>query len=109
MILLVTPSTRAQDCAQAIQAATELPTTTASSSQAASVLLRATEFAAVRLSVQRTLCSELSRTVTAMLLSCEMALSAQGLPRPAADKLRTLHDLACELGARLCMDVSGAS
>jgi len=36
-----------------------------------------------------------------MLLSCDMALSMRGLPEPAHEKLRTLHDLARELSARL--------
>jgi hypothetical protein len=54
-----------------------------------------------RLSAQRTFRSEISETVTAMLLSCDMALSIQGLPEPAQEKLRTLHDLTQELSTRL--------
>jgi len=62
---------------------------------------RKTQEQGARLSAQRMLRSELSETVTAMLLSCDMALSMRGLPEPAHEKLRTLHDLARELSARL--------
>ena len=54
-----------------------------------------------RLSAQRSFRSELSETVTAMLLSCDMALSVRGVPAPAQEKLRTLHSLARELSTRL--------
>jgi small ligand-binding sensory domain FIST len=54
-----------------------------------------------RLSARRVFRSELFETVTAMLLSCDMALSMRGLPPSAQEKLRTLHDLARELSTRL--------
>jgi hypothetical protein len=54
-----------------------------------------------RVSAQRAFRSALSETVTAMLLSCDMALSTRGVPAAAQEKLRTLHDLARELSARL--------
>jgi len=54
-----------------------------------------------RLSAQRAFRSEISEMLTAMLLSCDMALSVRGLPVPAQEKLRTLHDLTRELSTRL--------
>ena len=55
----------------------------------------------VRLSAQRALHSELSETITAILLSCDIALSMKGLPPPAEDKLRAVHELATQLSTQL--------
>jgi hypothetical protein len=45
--------------------------------------------------------SELKESVTALLLSCDLALSVPGIPSPAADKLQVMHDLACQIRERL--------
>jgi len=54
-----------------------------------------------RLSAQRAFRSEISEMVTAMLLSCDMALSVGGLPAAAQEKLRSIHELTRELSTRL--------
>jgi len=59
-----------------------------------------------RVSAQRMLRSELSGTLTALLLSCDMALSTNGLPEPAEDKLRIVHELATQLSTQLGDEVS---
>ena len=158
MILVITPSVRAQDCIQPIEQATGIPTQCAASAQDARSLLGGREYSAVvfdqilldaepeeaellldhldgatpvyvnfaiqgkervarqvwaaiqrrkaeeksaRLSAQRALKSELNETVTAMLLSCGLALSFPDLPPAAIEKLQALQNLVCELGARL--------
>ena len=158
MILLVTPATRARDCAAVIEQITTQPTRCAATSQEASALLRAGEYAAVvfdqllldaepeqaeqlmellgratpvfvncalhsaeriarqvrsaverrkgeeqraRASAESALRGELSETITALLLSCDMALSMTGLPQPAEDKLRLVHELATQLSTQL--------
>jgi hypothetical protein len=45
--------------------------------------------------------SELKESVTALLLSCDLALAIPGVPTPAAEKLRAMHDLACQIRQRL--------
>jgi hypothetical protein len=45
--------------------------------------------------------SEMCETLTAMLLSCELAMSVPDVPVPAADKIRAIDDLARELRLRL--------
>jgi hypothetical protein len=52
---------------------------------------------------QRVLRSELKGTVTAVLLSCEMALEIGGLPSAAEAKLRMIFELAREMKAKLGM------
>ena len=158
MILLITPSVRSQECAQAIQAATGRPTHAASTLQEAGSKLREQEYLAViidqflleaepddsdqmlqhlgtaipvyvnfaisgvervvreirtalsrrqreeqvaRRSAEQAMWSELKESVTALLLSCDLALSVPGVPTPAADKLRVMHDLACQIRERL--------
>ena len=54
-----------------------------------------------RQAAEQVLCSELKDAVTAMLLSCELALQVPNLPVPAAEKIRTVHQLARELRTRL--------
>ena len=44
---------------------------------------------------------ELKERVTALLLSCDLALSEPGVPKPAAEKIEVMHDLACEIRTRL--------
>lgn len=158
MILLITPSVRSQECAQAVQAATGQPTHAASTLQGAGSKLREQEYAAVivdqflletepddsdqmlqhlgtaipvyvnfaisgiervvreirtalsrrqreeqvaRQSAEQAMWSELKESVTALLLSCDLALSVPGVPSPAAEKLRAMHDLACQIRERL--------
>lgn len=158
MILLVTPASRARDCAALIEQITSQPTRCASTCQEASALMRAGEYAAVvfdqllldaepeqaeqliellgratpvfvncaihsaeriarqvrsaverrkgeeqraRASAQSALRGELNETITALLLSCDTVLSMAGLPRPAEDKLRVVHELATRLSTQL--------
>ena len=54
-----------------------------------------------RHSAEQAMWSELKESVTALLLSCDLALAVPDVPPPAADKLRTMHDLACQIGERL--------
>jgi hypothetical protein len=54
-----------------------------------------------RRSAEQAMWSELRESVTALLLSCDLALSVPNLPVPAADKLRTMHNLACQIRERL--------
>ena len=53
-----------------------------------------------RQSAEQAMWSELKESVTALLLSCDLALSVPGVPAPAADKLRAMHDLACQIRER---------
>jgi hypothetical protein len=54
-----------------------------------------------RQSAERAIWSELREDVTAMLLSCDLALAVPGMPPPVLDKLRSVHDLACQIRTRL--------
>jgi hypothetical protein len=45
--------------------------------------------------------SEMRETLTAMLLSCELAMSVPNVPAPATEKIRAIDDLARELRVRL--------
>jgi hypothetical protein len=158
MILLVTPSARSQECAQALQAATNHPTHTAPTLQAAVSHLREQEYLAVvvdqflleaepdesdqmlqhlegafpvyvncaisgvdrivrevrsalrrrqreegiaRRSAKVAIWCELRESVTAMLLSCDQALSAKELPASAAERIHAIHDLASQMRIRL--------
>jgi len=55
----------------------------------------------VRQEVQQTLRNELKSTVTALLLSCEMALMVPNLPSAAEIKMRAVRDLAQEVRGKL--------
>jgi hypothetical protein len=158
MILLITPSARGPECAQALLNATNLPTDVASTLQAAVGKLRQQEYAAVvidqfvtetepdeseqmlqhlgsafpvyvncaisgidrivrevrsalsrrkreeqiaRSSASRAIWSELKESVTAILLSCDLVLSAKEVPSPAADKIQLIHDLATQMRSKL--------
>jgi hypothetical protein len=158
MILLITPSVRSQECAQAVQAVTGVTTHVAASLPEAASKLRGEEYSAViidqflleaepddsdqmlqhlgaaipvyvnfaisgiervvreirtalsrrqreeqiaRRSAQQVMWSELKESVTALLLSCDLALAMPGVPAPAADKLRLMHELACQIRERL--------
>ena len=157
MILLITPSAKIQECAQALQEATSEATEVASTLRQAAAQLRAHEFSAVvvdqslvesepdesdlvlqhmggaipvyinfaisnlervvrelraalhrrkrevlaaRRTAEEALCSELKGTVTALLLSCEMALQASDFPA-AEGKIRKACELAKEVRAKL--------
>ncbi len=160
MILLITPSARAQECAAALEAAVHEPVQLASNLRQATGILREQEFTAVvmdqvlldaepdeseallehigtampvhvnlaisgieRLSreVRAALCrrkrevrvarqgaeqalrSELKGAVTALLLSCEMALKVPDLPGGAESKIRAAYDLAREIRTKLAL------
>ena len=62
---------------------------------------RKREESIARQAAERTLRSELKSSVTAMLLSCELALQTPNLPAAATEKLRAVHDLAKDMRARL--------
>ena len=62
---------------------------------------RKREESAARRSVAEQMHSEMCETLTAMLLSCELAMSVPDVPRPAAEKIRTIDNLARELRLRL--------
>ena len=62
---------------------------------------RKREEAAARRAVVEQLSREMRETLTAMLLSCELAKSVPGVPVPAAEKIRAIDNLARELRLRL--------
>ena len=158
MILVITPSSKADEWARALQQGTNEPVQVAGSLQKAGAMLRAQEYNVVLFDqmlvdtepdeadtllqhlgtaipvyinfgicgmerIQRelriTLCrrkrevamardlaesnlqSELKGTVTALLLSCEMALKVEHIPAAAEAKMRTAYDLARELKGKL--------
>jgi hypothetical protein len=158
MILLVTPSERASECAVALRAATGEEVMVAESLAPATTLLRAETYLVVvldqyvletdpqeaeatlehlgtaipvqvnlavsgmerlvrevRAALQRRqreevrarhaaigrLQSELNGTVTALLLSSELALETAGLPSAAAEKIESVHELVKKLRKQL--------
>ena len=62
---------------------------------------RKREESAARRSVAEQLNSEMRETLTAMLLSCELAMSVPDIPSPAAEKIRTIDNLVREMRLRL--------
>ncbi|MFZ0808728.1 MAG: hypothetical protein WAN03_21215, partial [Candidatus Sulfotelmatobacter sp.] len=58
------------------------------------------EFAARR-AVAQQMHSEMRETLTALLLSCELAMSVPEIPVPAAEKIRAVNDFARELRLQL--------
>jgi hypothetical protein len=166
MILLITHSAKAEECATAFQAATNEPAQTAASLRQAVTQLRAQEYSAVvidqttldaepdesemllqhigaampvyvnfaisgiervvrevraalsrrkrevlmaRQGAEVALRSELKGTVTALLLSCEMALQVPNLPKAAEAKIRAAHDLAREIRTKIGLAQSETS
>jgi hypothetical protein len=158
MILLITPSARGQQCADALHAATGEETRWAQNLQQAATLLREQTYAAAvvdqflletepqeseqmlehlgtafpvyinfavtgmerlvretrsalhrrqreesaaKRTVKEQMRSEMCETLTAMLLSCELAMSVPDVPVPAAEKIRAIDSLARELRLRL--------
>lgn len=158
MILLITPSSKAQECVHALQDATGEPAHVAASFRQAAVLLRAQEYsalvldqnlleaepeesevmlqhsataipvyvnfaisstqrvirdlrtalqrhkresAAARNSAEQNLRNELKGNVTAMLLSCELALQIPELPPNVEAKMRSAYEQALNLKDKL--------
>jgi hypothetical protein len=64
---------------------------------------RKREALAARREAEQVLRSELKGTVTALLLSCEMALGVPNLPVSAENKLRAVYDLAREMRSKIGM------
>jgi hypothetical protein len=62
---------------------------------------RKREEGTARKAVAEQMHSEMCETLTAMLLSCELAMSVPDVPVPAAEKIRTIDNLARELRLRL--------
>jgi hypothetical protein len=62
---------------------------------------RKREETAARASVESQMRGEMGETLTAMLLSCELAMSIPEVPAPAAEKIRAIDSLAREMRARL--------
>ncbi len=62
---------------------------------------RRREESAARLAVAVQMNSEMRETLTAMLLSCELAMAVPDVPLIAAEKIRTIDNLARELRLRL--------
>src|SRR5271170_7663188 len=62
---------------------------------------RKREEASARISVVEQMRSEMRETLTAMLLSCELAMSVPDVPIPASEKIRAIDNLARELRLRL--------
>ncbi len=56
---------------------------------------------AARRAVAEQMHSEMRETLTAMLLSCELAISVPDVPDPAAEKIRAIDNLARDLRLRL--------
>jgi hypothetical protein len=162
MILLITPSARAEECARAIREATGEITQCADSLRRASKLLRADEYTAIvvdqhvvesdpdgaevllqhagsaipvygnlaissservvrelkqalRRSQQErenahrqaelALRNELKDSLTALLLSCELALAVPHVPPAAHAKMRSAYELAKDIRSRLDIEV----
>jgi hypothetical protein len=65
---------------------------------------RKREETVARRAVAEQLNSEMCETLTAMLLSCELAMSVPDIPPPAAEKIRAIDNLARELRLRLLVN-----
>jgi hypothetical protein len=62
---------------------------------------RRREELSARRAVAEQMHSEMSETLTAMLLSCELAMSVPDIPNPAVEKIRSIDLLARKLRLRL--------
>jgi len=67
----------------------------------AALCRRKREVLVARRSAEQLLRSELKGTVTALLLSCEMALQVENLPTSAEAKIRMVYELAREVRTKL--------
>lgn len=65
---------------------------------------RKREEGAARSAVEDQMRSEMRETLTAMLLSCELAIAVPHVPDPAVEKIRAIDNLARELRVRLEMN-----
>ena len=65
---------------------------------------REREEGASRRAVEDQMRSEMGETLTAMLLSCELAMSVPDVPGPAVEKIRAIDNLAREL--RVCLEAN---
>jgi hypothetical protein len=65
---------------------------------------RKREESSARRAVEEQMRSEMRETLTALLLSCELAMSVPDVPSRAAERIRTIDDLARELRTRLQVD-----
>ena len=108
MILLITPSARIKECAHSLQSDTGRTVNFAISGidrivrdTKTALARRQREELVARRSAERAIWSELREDVTAMLLSCDLALAVPNVPTSALEKLRSVHDLACQIRTRL--------
>lgn len=62
---------------------------------------RKREESSARRAVAEQMRSEMRETLTALLLSCELAMSVPDVPVPAVEKIRSIDNLARELRLRL--------
>jgi hypothetical protein len=62
---------------------------------------RKREEAQARVAVQQQFRSEMSESLTALLLSCELAMAVPDIPGPAAEKILAVDHLAREMRLRL--------
>ena len=62
---------------------------------------RQREEQAARRSAEQAIWSELNESLTAMLLSCDLALSSAGMPAAAAEKIRAVRDQAAHIRSLL--------
>lgn len=62
---------------------------------------RVREESAARRAVAEQMHSEMRETLTAMLLSCELAMSVPDMPLPAAEKIKAIDGLARDMRQRL--------
>jgi len=74
----------------------------------AAVQRRRREEMAARRAVVGTLQCELNGTVTALLLSCELALNVPGLSTAATEKIESAHELVKKLRSQLESTLPGA-
>jgi signal transduction histidine kinase len=70
---------------------------------------RAQDEAAARLSALTALSSELREPLTGILLNCELVLEAANLEHGIKEKIRAVHELARQLGAKLQLDQCSSS
>ncbi len=61
---------------------------------------RKREESAARRAIAEQMNSEMRETLTALLLSCELAMSVPDVPHPAAERIRAIDDLARSLRLR---------
>lgn len=65
---------------------------------------RTREETQARRSVEQQIRSEMSESLTAMLLSCDLAMAIPGVPNPAVEKIRIIDNLARDMRQRLGAD-----